>query len=437
MSIARTRARALTARKAHKLIFALAITLASWSVTRAAAQPTPHTLIDAALEGQGPYKDKAYFFAGDYYVRYDMLHDRVDGAPTPTWNWPLPFPYAEAVDATLTGQAPYAQYSYFFKNGNFVGYDWNAGTVGAPSPLSNWSLPGAFAWGVDAAVNGQGPYYGYSYFFRGDQYVTYRWATNALSQGERPISAWNLPVEFNGGIDAALTGTSNRSYIFKNDKYVIYSWTTASAVTGAKPIAASWPGLVEMVSAARGATEARKWIAAALVALRADLALASVGLPALAGPATTALATHFHVSSVADRQAYLPIIIANFEAVENVLKDPRLAMRFRNQSEATADHGVDAAGTPYPAYAFYQHSTNYTTRFPSFGPKCQAAMVLHETVHYVDIKADAAHDFYEHLPVYATLTPDLAAHNPSSYASYAAHVLWGSDVRWGAMHPNE
>jgi hypothetical protein len=72
-----------------------------------------------------------------------------------------------------------------------------------------------------------------------------------------------------------------------------------------------------------------------------------------------------------------------------------------------------------------------------YGPKCRAAMVLHEPIHFVDTQADF--DTYEWGPEYATLTADRAVHNASAYPSFAAHVAERSALplgpRYGAGRP--
>jgi hypothetical protein len=71
-------------------------------------------------------------------------------------------------------------------------------------------------------------------------------------------------------------------------------------------------------------------------------------------------------------------------------------MQIRGDSEAAGDHGLDPAGKPYPCYTFFNSSIDVTSSFARFGPLCQAAMILHEPVHYVDGAANTANDFYEH-----------------------------------------
>jgi len=74
---------------------------------------------------------------------------------------------------------------------------------------------------------------------------------------------------------------------------------------------------------------------------------------------------------------------------------------------------------------------------PGFGPKCRAAMVLHEPIHAVDSAADF--DVYEHGHEYVALPADRAIHNASSYPSFAGHVSEHSTEPlgplYGAGHP--
>ena len=45
-------------------------------------------LIDAAINGQGPYAGKAYFFHADRYARYDWEREAVDdGVPMSLAAW--------------------------------------------------------------------------------------------------------------------------------------------------------------------------------------------------------------------------------------------------------------------------------------------------------------------------------------------------------------
>jgi peptidoglycan hydrolase-like protein with peptidoglycan-binding domain len=176
----------------------------------------------------------------------------------------------------------------------------------------------------------------------------------------------------------------------------------------------------------------------------ANFAIASLpsgsGTPSAAVQA--ALNTHFHLNNGTLSQAqYLAIIRQNYMKVQSVFARAAQLFRSRSNAEAASDQGVDKNGVPFPAYTFFAASINFTTSFHNFngtdgfGPMCQAAMVLHEPIHFVDPKADINNDFYEHGAQYNTLTADQAVHNPSSYVCYAEQITFGSDVRFGAGKP--
>lgn len=151
-----------------------------------------------------------------------------------------------------------------------------------------------------------------------------------------------------------------------------------------------------------------------------------------------ALNTHFHLDKAPNLEtAFLTSIQYNYNRVIGALNASATVFRSRTSAEAKADKGVDKNGVPYPAYAFFNQSVNFTETFLKFGPLCRAAMVLHEPVHYVDSLATAANDFYEHGAQYAGLTPQQAIHNPSSYVAFAQHLFYRQDVRYGAGRPNE
>ena len=83
-----------------------------------------------------------------------------------------------------------------------------------------------------------------------------------------------------------------------------------------------------------------------------------------------------------------------------------------------------------------------------------AAVLIHESVHYIDIQADALHDSPEwyvtgqpplkvkvmqggvevevQVQYYDDLTRADAVHNPSSYNAFSQHVHFGNDRRLGA-----
>jgi len=148
----------------------------------------------AALDGRGAYLGKAFFFRGGEYVRYDWATNDVDpGYPASLGLWNLPGAFLDGIDAALNGSGSYDGKAYFFRGNGYVRYDWASGNVdpGYPASLSAWNLPGDFANGIDDAINGQGDFAGKAYFFRGGEYVRYDWASgNVDPYYPQPISLW-------------------------------------------------------------------------------------------------------------------------------------------------------------------------------------------------------------------------------------------------------
>ncbi len=145
--------------------------------------------VDASLDlGTG----KLYFFKGDTYLRIDNATNSVDGQVSAiAGNWPgmAEAGFADGLDAAINDGAGTA---YFFRGGQYVTYDIAADRVsGGPASIADdWGglADAGFADSVDAAVNwGTGVYY----FFRGDQYVGYDAASDAVTEGPAStVAGW-------------------------------------------------------------------------------------------------------------------------------------------------------------------------------------------------------------------------------------------------------
>jgi hypothetical protein len=390
-------------------------------------------IIDSAIEGQGKYAGKAYFFSGEYYVSYNWQEPnaRVDnGYPLPLNAWKLSATQNK-VDAAINGQGrKYGNFAYFFRKGNsqYSRYNWPSATL-EPLPLSAWQFPSKYLSGFDAGLNGVGKYLGLGYFFKGSSYARYDWAKERFID-ELPISAWKLPGAFGAGINAAVNGAATYSgyaYFFRDAQYVRYNWKTETVDLGPVNIAGQWKGVAEMLAVSRAMTRARTWIRPALIWLREDLVRAQSGLPSSGAIETTALATHFHLSTVAERRMYLPKLIRIFEDVERPLTFGGAPYQYASLAE------VASLGFPnVPGLTAKGTFMKFTPALLNYGPKTQAAMILHEAVHFVDNSAPK--DVYEHIPEYATLSAANASGNPSSFAMFAQHVFCRADKRFGAAN---
>jgi len=193
--------------------------------------------LDAALNGDGPFAGKCYFFKGDKYIRYDWTTDKADpGYPKKiSDNWHnLPSGFTGNFDAAINGQGPFKGKCYFFKGDSYIRYDWGAdkADTGYPKKIAdNWhNLPAGFKGSFDALINGGGSFAGKCYLFKGDSYVRYDWAADKADAGypQKIAVNWhNLPAGFTSNFDAALEGDKQfigKGYLFKGDSYVRYNW---------------------------------------------------------------------------------------------------------------------------------------------------------------------------------------------------------------------
>ncbi len=396
--------------------------------------PVRTRYIDAALDGGGAYAGKSYFFLDGAYVRYDWTTDRVDLGPRSLAPWSLTGSFAAGVDGVLEGQAAYAGKVYFWKGAQYCRYDWATDTLDkAPTSTAAWHLPSPFDTGIDAALNGDGPYAGKGYFFKGTQYCRYDWPSDAADLGPASLSAWSLPASMASGVDAALRGQGSyagKGYFFKGAQYCHYEFATDSPGP-ARSISDNWPGVAELLQAGAATLVARRWVTAA----QTELAKVAAGTAAATSPVMVGLTAHFK----SGWPAVLATIRKTFDDLAAVLDAMPARYQYRSHAGAMADHptaGWTAATVP-PAYAA-GGTVTYTPNFLNFGPMCQAAMAAHESVHIVDsASGTAATHVYEHAPGYATQATSDAIHNASSYAMLAQQCFFGVDERFGAGRPTE
>lgn len=150
----------------------------------------------------------------------------------------------------------------------------------------------------------------------------------------------------------------------------------------------------------------------------------------------SALETNFAWNRVheTDRDATLTFILSHLASIDAVLNDAERLFRRPKQAE------IDA-----PAYV-HEGIVWFTDTFSlqHFGPKCLAAMVVHESVHIFDPRSGEPmiHISEWDEPTFSALAPHLQIHNPSAYASYAAQIHhgaleWPRDARFGAGRPKD
>ncbi|NGN95584.1 hypothetical protein G5C66_22965 [Nocardioides sp. KC13] len=186
-----------------------------------------------------PDKDKAYFFLGDQYVRYDAAADAVDaGYPRPiAEDWPGLFP--EDIDAALCWPDGNV---YFFQGDLYVLYDWASGKAaeGYPLPIATmW--PGVFESDLDAAVRWPGDV---AYFIKDAECLRYDVIADEVDGPPTQVAEiWPGVVE--AGIDAVLVWPTGIAHFFHGSgAYTAYDIAAGSVVDGyPRPIEGNWTGL--------------------------------------------------------------------------------------------------------------------------------------------------------------------------------------------------
>ncbi|MDQ4032997.1 MAG: hypothetical protein M3332_12315 [Actinomycetota bacterium] len=393
-------------------------------------------MFDAALEGVGPYAKYAYFFVGQSYLAYDWTAgaDRggraVDHGPRPMSEWDLPAPFNSGVTGALNGAGPYAGKAYFFRDAQYVEYDWGTGHGAGPYPMSAWPLPAAYLAGFDDAWSGEGSRAAYGYFLRELDYVRYRWSSNTLSAGYPKPFAERRVQGIVGGVDGCVNGRERyqgKAYFFLGDHYSRLSWDSLFGDSSLLAVARNWPGLAELAAVEPARRLAIGWIGIAL----ARLAALGNTWPALDPVLGDALRTHFHITNSATAAQHLPTVRFRMQELRDRLLRLEEVLRFRTSEEAVAD----GSKPEYPGYTASDRSLinitqHYLTNdsFIVHGPRYKAAMIQHESGHQIGMMVDHA---YEHeYAKYAALTVQQAVENTSSYLMFVQHMESLRDIRF-------
>jgi peptidoglycan hydrolase-like protein with peptidoglycan-binding domain len=194
------------------------------------------------------------------------------------------------------------------------------------------------------------------------------------------------------------------------------------------------------VEATFGAALARNDAPLALAKVQAAIdALVAIPLPLIQSDGSRAtildstadaLRIHFRVVNVLTTigitrlitDADVRLILNTFNAIARVLRDAETSFR----------DGVPVNGIGTPAEAPPNGLITFGPAFRSvsladgqlIGPNSRAAILIHESTHVVDNQSgQAAIHISEFDPAYDVQPADLAIHNPSSYASFAANIF--------------
>lgn len=182
---------------------------------------------------------KCYLFSGDQYLRYDVDTDVIDGdypkfvddQAWPEW----PGAWSDGFDAAFRWDADKA---YFFRGDEYLRYNLVDDMVDPDYPKlvdnESWpEWPGAWSGGFDAGLRWDADK---AYFFRGDEYLRYNLVDDMVDPGyPKPVNddSWpGWPSSWNGGIDAILSIDADRAIFFKDSEYLVYDLIDDRVVRG-------------------------------------------------------------------------------------------------------------------------------------------------------------------------------------------------------------
>ena len=419
--------------------------------------------IDGSLPAGGAGPTTALIFSRGFVVEYDWVADRAFGSNQPRRlnAAGFPPPFDSDLEGMLRGREAFSQFVYVFKGGQYLRLQAATMTPDGPPAATApaWSLPAHWT-SFDAVFPGSGIKIGFCYFFRGDEYCRFDWATNTLSPGypKKIMTEWHTTPPFDRDIDGVIVGQgsfSTKAYLFKTiiatvdaaghtvpagtpgsknvavPAYMRYDFdaeNTEGSVVDPADVVRLWPGLMPLLDAGPAIDLALHWCNPALGALAAP------GSPATA----TALGHHFMTATPTPAQ--LAIIAA------------RLAL-VRDRVGLIPDRFQWTPGLSFAAQTTPQTLLEIGDDFSIFhGPNGRAAVLIHESVHFTHAGGPAV-DVPEWSgetvngttfgvdsisgTVYHTITTDQATTNPGSYASFAQEIGVPGDTRFGAARPHE
>jgi hypothetical protein len=138
--------------------------------------------------------------------------------------------------------------------------------------------------------------------------------------------------------------------------------------------------------------------------------------------------------------------ISELEAVKLVEANFRSMMRYLNMSDsifqsaddetaAKSTRGYFGSGFTVAAYTYSMKAIFFTSDFPPIGPKCKAAVMIHQLAHFIDSRIrDIAGNSG---PAYDRLDFDTALFNVHCYPNFAANATPPYlDERFGISKPN-
>lgn len=418
--------------------------------------------IDGSLPDPGDNSSRGLILSGGWAVEYDWNLDRVTstGQPKRLSVFGFPAPFDSDLEGILRGRAAFSGFLYLFKNGRYLRLQVDTMTPDGPETATApaWGLPADWT-SFDAVFPGRGIKINFCYFFRGSTYIRFDWTTNSVSPGFPKFIGpeWHTPTPFTENIDGVIVGQSGfatKGYLIKSISqtldnngiilpegsvgskvvmtpgYARYDFSAEAnegTVVGPANVVPPWSGLFPLLDTGHAVDTALFWCNAALMALNMPIT------PLL----TNALMHHFMTGTPSPVQ--IAEITNRMMAVRNRIA--QIPERFQWTP------GFTGVAQTVPG-TLTEIGDNFSI---THGPNGQAAVLIHEAVHFVFISGGIIIDVPEWSGAningtnfgvaggmaYSAMNIDQAIANPSSYAAFAQEIAFGIDQRFGGARPHE
>ena len=206
---------------------------------------------DVAVGGGTLYPGIVWIFMGEDYIRLNLRTNELTGPTTIAGNWAKgtwPSTFARKIDAAITfTNSP--NYIWFFRGEEYIVYNLATDQIETgPTAITAWSnWPETFIGGLDAGVAGCGNYEGIGWFFKGSEYIRYNNTTNTVDGEPRPIAgAWPGWPESFTSVDCAISGVGTESdiiYFLRGDQFIAYDLAADAVVGPPRQISTKLPAL--------------------------------------------------------------------------------------------------------------------------------------------------------------------------------------------------
>lgn len=147
---------------------------------------------------------------------------------------------------------------------------------------------------------------------------------------------------------------------------------------------------------------------------------------------------HFHTDKrsapVRENEA-IKTVERNFQTIRRFLTgSDSIFISVDDETAVKNTRGIFGSGPTIAAYTYTMKSISFTSQFPSLGPNCKAAVIIHQLAHYIDSRIKDLSG--ENSLLYDGFNFETALFNVRSYPNFAINATPPyMDERYGMTRP--